>query len=53
VMGLGKTIQVTALGLLLLLAGVVLVGGSAYYKANREELQARLEAFHERFSGWE
>ncbi|MBL4850099.1 MAG: hypothetical protein JKY65_31610, partial [Planctomycetes bacterium] len=53
VMGLGKTVQVTALGLLLLGAGVLLVGGSAYYKANKEELQARLEAFYGRFSGWE
>lgn len=53
VMGLGKTVQVTALGLLLLLAGVALVGGSAYYKANREQLLAAKERFLARFQGWE
>lgn len=53
VMGLQRTIQVTALGLLLLVAGVVLVGGSAYYKANREQMLARWEGFLRRFEGWE
>lgn len=53
VMGLGRTVQVTALGLLLLLAGVALVGGSAYYKANREQVLERWERFLRRFEGWE
>ena len=53
VLGLGRTVQVTALGLALLVAGVVLVGGSAYYQANKEELQARLAELLGRFEGWE
>lgn len=53
VMGLGRTVQVSALGLLLLLAGVALVGGSAYYKANREQVLATWERFLGRFEGWE
>jgi hypothetical protein len=53
VMGLGRTVQVSALGLLLLLAGVALVGGSAYYKANREQVLAKWEDFLGRFEGWE
>ena len=52
VMGMGRTVQVTTLGMLLLLAGVTLVVGSAYYKSNKEEFDATVERFRARFADW-
>ena len=53
VLGMGKAVQVSALGLLLLVGGVLLVGGSAYVKANREAIEEHWERFRGRFAGWE
>ena len=52
VMGMGRTVQVTSLGALLLLAGVTLVVGSAYYKSNKTEVDAAVDRFRARFDDW-
>ncbi|MGE0708206.1 MAG: hypothetical protein AB7N76_01075 [Planctomycetota bacterium] len=52
VTGLGHAAQVTTLGLLLLLAGVTLVVGSASYKSNKEEFDLALDRFRARFADW-
>jgi len=53
VTSLERGARMTILGALVLVGGVALVAGAAYYKANEAQVRARLEALRARFLGWE
>jgi len=48
-----RGIRMTLLGVFVLLMGVGLVAGAAYFKANQQAMMRRVEALRMRFAGWE
>ena len=50
---LDRSARMSAVGLLVLLVGAALVGGAIYYKANRERMNARVDALRARLGEWE
>jgi hypothetical protein len=48
-----KTFQMTVIGVLLLLLGIAVVGGSAYYKTQRQTIDAWIKRLRERLGVWE
>lgn len=48
-----RSIQMTIVGVLILAVGVLLVGGTVYYKANRDRLSGALAGWFQRFGDWE
>jgi hypothetical protein len=51
--GLDRGIQMTVLGLVVLLLGVAFVTGAVVYKTRRAEIQARLAEWKKRLAQWE
>lgn len=53
VVQLDRTCQMTSIGLLLLLLGVGLVAGSAYYKTHRDEFEGKLSRLRSLLGNWD
>lgn len=48
-----RTYQMTVIGLLLLVLGIAVVGGSVYYKTQRQKVEDWLNRLRTRFGVWE
>ena len=53
VMAMGNSYQMTVIGVLLLLVGICVVGGSVLYKTKREGIEEQMGRVRDSFSGWE
>ncbi len=53
VVNLEKTRQMTVIGMLLMTLGVAVIGGSVYYKTQREAWENWLSGLRRRFGDWE